>query len=192
MMLIGVPRSPYPFTDILKEYRRLDDTIIMRLNRANALARDAERGRHGEAGGDNAQNQACVAVFRELVGASHVSYLLSRSSHLLENWKRRTKLVDYCVSVADRSLDQKREAFANNPPSDPSSQRKAQAEIFAQEVHVSCNASLTIVGSPSLTAGAWRFTRGINFTMNSRLNQLFANESRMVRPPHVILPFLFH
>jgi hypothetical protein len=56
-------------TDILKEYRRLDDTILMRLNRANAVARDHER-IHRETGGGTVQDQACASLWRELVGTS--------------------------------------------------------------------------------------------------------------------------
>lgn len=52
-------------TEILKEYRRLDDTIIMRLNRANAAARDSVR---TEDARGNIQDQACLQVWRELVG----------------------------------------------------------------------------------------------------------------------------
>jgi hypothetical protein len=55
--------------DILKEYRRLDDTILMRLNRANAVVRDQER-IHREKGGGTVQDQACASLWRELVGTS--------------------------------------------------------------------------------------------------------------------------
>ena len=55
--------------DILREYRRLDDTILMRLNRANAVVRDHER-MHRETGGGSVQDQACASLWRELVGTS--------------------------------------------------------------------------------------------------------------------------
>lgn len=51
--------------EILREYRRLDDTITMRLNRANAAMRDRDR---LEDSGGNIQNVACLNVWRELVG----------------------------------------------------------------------------------------------------------------------------
>jgi hypothetical protein len=73
--------------DILKEYRRLDDTIIMRLNRANALARDADRERQG-AGPDNSQNQACIVVWRELVGKYNTA-----------------SVSDVCVFIPSRELE---------------------------------------------------------------------------------------
>lgn len=53
--------------DILKEYRRLDDTIVMRLNRANAAMRDQDR-MHGLREGNSLQDQACEYIWRELVG----------------------------------------------------------------------------------------------------------------------------
>ncbi|TEB30258.1 hypothetical protein FA13DRAFT_1734097 [Coprinellus micaceus] len=104
------------FKDILKEYRKLDDAITTRLNRATALARDQER-TSGQ-GVENAQNQACLSVWRELT----------------ENWKRRTKLVDYCVSVVDRSIDGKRGALQQQPD-DPALQRTTKAAIYSDEVY---------------------------------------------------------
>lgn len=104
------------FKDILKEYRKLDDTITTRLNRATALARDQERA-SGQ-GVENAQSQACLGVWRELT----------------ENWKRRTKLVDYCVAVVDKSIDDKRGAL-QTLADDPALQRKTKADIYSDEVY---------------------------------------------------------
>ncbi|RDB22874.1 Coiled-coil domain-containing protein 58 [Hypsizygus marmoreus] len=103
------------FKEILREYRRLDDTIIMRLNRANAAVRDKERLQ--DSTGGNVQDQACLNMWRELVS----------------NWKRRTELVEYCVKVVDQSLNEKRKAM-DTQSDDPRTQRKIQAEIFADEV----------------------------------------------------------
>ncbi|EKM80294.1 hypothetical protein AGABI1DRAFT_113493 [Agaricus bisporus var. burnettii JB137-S8] len=103
------------FKDILREYRRLDDTITMRLNRANATVRDRQREQESGAKG-NVQNQACAYLWRELV----------------ENWKRRTQLVDYCTTTVEQSLKEKREALQES--NDPSQKRATQAAIFADEV----------------------------------------------------------
>jgi len=54
-------------TDILREYRRLDDTVTMRLNRANAAMRDQQR-EHDKSSRENVQNQACAYLWHELVG----------------------------------------------------------------------------------------------------------------------------
>ncbi|TFK75920.1 hypothetical protein BDN72DRAFT_867652 [Pluteus cervinus] len=103
------------FKEILKEYRRLDDSIIMRLNRANANARDKARIEDMRKG--NIQDRACLQVWRELI----------------ENWSRRTTLVNYCVSVVDQTLEEKRRAIKERSD-DPRAQRKLQADMFADEV----------------------------------------------------------
>ncbi|EGN93051.1 hypothetical protein SERLA73DRAFT_64689 [Serpula lacrymans var. lacrymans S7.3] len=103
------------FKDLLKEYRRLDDTINMRLNRSNAQFRD--RDREGTAGKGNIQDQACAYLWKELV----------------ENWKRRTEIIEYCDGVVDRSMQEKRGAV-NDLKEDPRAQRKIQAALFADQV----------------------------------------------------------
>ncbi|KIM46197.1 hypothetical protein M413DRAFT_16920 [Hebeloma cylindrosporum] len=95
---------------------RLDDTIVMRLNRANAAMRDQDRV-HGLREGNSLQDQACEYIWRELVG----------------NWKRRTQLVEYCVAVVDQSLTEKRNTLEGQGQ-DPSSRRKIQGAIYEDEV----------------------------------------------------------
>ncbi|CAA7259753.1 unnamed protein product [Cyclocybe aegerita] len=104
------------FKDILREYRRLDDAIVMRLNRANASMRDQDR-LHGSNANETLQDQACVQIWRELVG----------------NWKRRTQLIEYCVGVVDQSLKEKQAALLDGDQ-DPVSTRKTQGGIFEDEV----------------------------------------------------------
>lgn len=53
--------------DLLREYRRIDDTITMRLNRSNAQFRDMDRSGIIPVG--NTQNSACEYVWKELLGA---------------------------------------------------------------------------------------------------------------------------
>lgn len=53
--------------ELLKEYRKLDDTVTMRINRTNAQFRD--RDRSGATGKGNVQEQACAYLWQELVGA---------------------------------------------------------------------------------------------------------------------------
>ena len=52
--------------DLLREYRRLDDTITMRLNRSNAHFRD--RDREGLGGKGSIQDRACAYIWKDLVG----------------------------------------------------------------------------------------------------------------------------
>ncbi|PFH52713.1 hypothetical protein AMATHDRAFT_73850 [Amanita thiersii Skay4041] len=104
------------FKDLLREYRRLDDAIIMRLNRANATMRDRERlGDNTLAG--NVQDEACAYLWRELIA----------------NWKHRTQLVEYCVNVVDQSIAEKRESIGEQQV-DPSTRRRIQGEVWEEEV----------------------------------------------------------
>ena len=50
----------------MKEYRKLDDSIPMRLNRTIAQYRDIDR--TGSVGKGTIEDQACLQVWRELVG----------------------------------------------------------------------------------------------------------------------------
>ncbi|KZP17284.1 hypothetical protein FIBSPDRAFT_793362 [Athelia psychrophila] len=102
------------FKDLLREYRRLDDTIVMRLNRTNAQFRDRDREGKGKG---NVQDQACLYMWRSLV----------------ENWKRRTEIVSYCVGVVDKAMDEKRQIISDSP-SDPARQRAAQSALYGDEV----------------------------------------------------------
>lgn len=56
----------------MKEYRRLDDSITMRLNRTNAQFRDKDRLAPSSGGkmSQTVQDQACLYVWKELVGES--------------------------------------------------------------------------------------------------------------------------
>jgi hypothetical protein len=51
----------------MKEYRKLDDFIAMRINRTTAQFRD--RDRLGYSGKGNVQDQSCLHVWKDLVGA---------------------------------------------------------------------------------------------------------------------------
>lgn len=99
----------------MKEYRRLDDTITMRLNRTNAQFRD--RDRQGLGGGGNVEEQACAQIWRELVA----------------NWKRRTEIINYCVGVVDQSMDEKRRSL-DTEGNDPTQQRRTQGALYAEDV----------------------------------------------------------
>ncbi|TCD70822.1 hypothetical protein EIP91_001512 [Steccherinum ochraceum] len=102
------------FKDLMKEYRKLDDTITMRYNRTTAQFRD--RDRLGLGGKGNVQDQACAHLWKELV----------------ENWKRRRDIIEYCVEVVDVSLDDKRTVLASDD-TDPATQRKVKGALYAEE-----------------------------------------------------------
>ncbi|KZT24513.1 hypothetical protein NEOLEDRAFT_1134891 [Neolentinus lepideus HHB14362 ss-1] len=103
------------FKDLLKEYRKLDDSIGMRINRTTAQFR--EKNRQGSGSGESVENQACAYIWRQL----------------LENWKRRTQIIEYCVGVVDASMDEKRNTIEDQADK-PAEQRKLQAQLYAEEV----------------------------------------------------------
>ncbi|KAL1944188.1 hypothetical protein VTO73DRAFT_3373 [Trametes versicolor] len=103
------------FKDLMNQYRKLDDTINVRLNRTTAQFRDRERS--GLSGKGGVEEQACIQVWRELVA----------------NWSRRKDIVDYCVGVVDQSLEEKRELL-QSAGDDASAQRKAKGVLYAEEV----------------------------------------------------------
>lgn len=102
------------FKDLLKEYRKLDDSITMRLNRATAAARDQARESSGRKPADD---QACENIWAELVA----------------NWKRRTTLIGYCVGAVDESIESKRAQVAE-PQLDPAAQRRIKGAMYSDEV----------------------------------------------------------
>ena len=58
--------------ELLKEYRKLDDTVTMRINRTTAQFRD--RDRIGPSGKGSIQEQACSYLWQELVGTHGFLY----------------------------------------------------------------------------------------------------------------------
>jgi hypothetical protein len=94
------------FAEILKEYRKLDDTIVMRLNRANARMRDHNR--HQTTNGEQTlQDQACHNVWRELVGKLYFYRYEPRTIICAANWTRRRQLIGFCGDVMDQLLAEK-------------------------------------------------------------------------------------
>lgn len=107
----------------------------MRLNRAGANMRDKDR-IQGRGGNVPLQDQACDSIWRELVGESLIFHGFCASNALVSaNWKRRTQLVQYCVSVVDQSIMDSRNVMESQSP-DAASKRNLQGDIFAVEVKV--------------------------------------------------------
>ncbi|KAI0053632.1 hypothetical protein FA95DRAFT_1481404 [Auriscalpium vulgare] len=103
------------FKDLLREYRKLDDSITMRLNRTTAQFRD--RDRLGAGGKGSVQDQACAYLWKDLV----------------DNWRRRTEIINYCVLAVDRSMDEKQRSLAGTDVSS-SEKRRIQSDLFAEDV----------------------------------------------------------
>lgn len=98
------------FKDLLREYRKLDDSITMRLNRATAFDKDKENYARST-------DSACLALWYDLVA----------------NWSRRKRLIEYCVDVVDQSLIQKEQDMLH-AEQDPQKLRKAKATLYADQV----------------------------------------------------------
>ncbi|KAH9918210.1 caffeine-induced death protein 2-domain-containing protein [Epithele typhae] len=103
------------FKELMVQYRRLDDTITMRLNRTTAQYRDRERAGQPGRGGD-AEAQACAHVWRELVA----------------NWARRQEIVRYCTAVVEE--DAVAAASLAAAGDDAAAQRRARGARYAEEV----------------------------------------------------------
>lgn len=56
------------FIDLMKEYRRLDDTVTMRLNRATAQFMERDRMSNARKA-SSAQDEACAYFWTQLVGS---------------------------------------------------------------------------------------------------------------------------
>ncbi|KAG8927980.1 hypothetical protein FRC02_007528 [Tulasnella sp. 418] len=106
------------FKDLLKEYRKLDDAVTMRLNRNNAQFRDRERmGLSGR--GSQTQDEACLYFWKELV----------------ENWKGRAEIINYCVQVVDKVMDERQQSIQGQEAG-LDADRQLRAKLYADEVKV--------------------------------------------------------
>lgn len=54
--------------ELMKEYRKLDDSVTMRMNRSLAQFRDRDRMR-ADSSSSNPQEESCAYFWKELVGA---------------------------------------------------------------------------------------------------------------------------
>ncbi|CAE6406403.1 unnamed protein product [Rhizoctonia solani] len=105
------------FKDLMKEYRKLDDSVTMRMNRNLAQFRDIDRHRSGRSGSPQLQDEACLHFWKELVA----------------NWENRTEIVNYCVGVVDASMEAKRQALDGQDPKLDENRRTASS-LYTDEV----------------------------------------------------------
>lgn len=125
--------------DIMKEYRRLDDSITMRLNRNNAQWRDKDR-QSGMMG--SSQDAACDAFWRELVGAQPGCLLLlveyyTNVTSRIANWKGRKAVIDYCVGVVDGAVAEDSRVLGTNDSDSEPTNNITRAKITSNQVKVS-------------------------------------------------------
>ncbi|KAL5487662.1 hypothetical protein ACEPAI_5770 [Sanghuangporus weigelae] len=105
------------FKELMREYRKVDDNVTMRLNRTVAQFRDRERTASGSVTSRRPEDEACEYFWKDLVS----------------NWRKRTEIIQYCVDVVDQSIDGKRKAIESEQLSaeDKSSLKQAS---YAEEV----------------------------------------------------------
>lgn len=130
---------------LLKEYRKLDDSINMRMNRTSAQFRDRDRAGTTKKG-ENLDDQACLYVWKELTGAL---FLYTRTSIFStwssDNWKRREDLINYCVNIMDQPTPPT--SSGGSPGADATQRRLAEAESYSAEVKKSqIKRELTVEG----------------------------------------------
>ena len=74
--VLSYQRTYIRASDLLKEYRKLDDAVTTRINRTTAQFRD--RDRLGASGKGSVQEQACAYLWKELVGARGRNPIITR------------------------------------------------------------------------------------------------------------------
>lgn len=106
------------FKELMREYRKVDDNVTMRLNRTVAQFRDRDRSLSvGSSSAQSPDEEACAFFWKDLV----------------LNWKRRTEIIEYCVDVVDKSMEQKRQTFEKEDVTKETA-RRLKDEHFEEEV----------------------------------------------------------
>ncbi|EJU06577.1 hypothetical protein DACRYDRAFT_113245 [Dacryopinax primogenitus] len=106
------------FKDLMRDLRKADDSITMRMNRNTAQFRDLAREK-----GVNAlsEQEACLYFWRELMA----------------KWKGRADIIDYCVQVVDAAAEEKRQRLQGKSmlgELHEDLERRTRGELYADEV----------------------------------------------------------
>jgi len=70
-----------------------------------------------------------------------VPHTLTTHNDSLANWRRRTRIIDYCVDVLDASYEENKRIADELDGTDPRTRRKAQAELYSSNIKVSNGSS---------------------------------------------------
>ncbi|OCF40919.1 hypothetical protein I317_05278 [Kwoniella heveanensis CBS 569] len=84
------------FRDIVRQYRKLDDQIIIRLNRAQAQLRDQDR----ISGGDKSLGSSSGAE----------AMCLKMWTEMMAGWAHRQTLLSFCSQTVSANLDEKKQS----------------------------------------------------------------------------------
>ncbi|WVR04555.1 hypothetical protein IAU60_001562 [Kwoniella sp. DSM 27419] len=86
------------FREIVRQYRKLDDQIIIRLNRAQAQLRDQDRIGQGSGEGSSSGVEAmCFRLWNEMMAG----------------WAHRQTLLSFCTTTVQSSVDDKKRDLAD-------------------------------------------------------------------------------
>jgi len=102
--------------ELMKEYRKLDDSVTMRMNRTLAQFRDRDRMRAASSS-SNPQEESCAYFWKELSA----------------NWEKRSEIINYCVDVVGQSIQEKHDIM-NSENLDSETHKSAKSASYAEEV----------------------------------------------------------
>ncbi|KAI9635356.1 caffeine-induced death protein 2-domain-containing protein [Dioszegia hungarica] len=93
------------FKDMVRQYRKLDDQIITRLNRANAQLRDQNR--IGASGSSRSFTPS--SPISDPAGRDGIEGMCTRMwSEMMSGWTHRQTLLTYCLTTVHQSLEAKK------------------------------------------------------------------------------------
>lgn len=164
---------------MLRQYRKLDDQIITRLNRASAQLRDQSRvltkaGSSSTTTAASGIDGMCLNIWNEMMGESsrlHVMLCCKRmqggtsslyglaAADRLVGWAHRQTLLSYCLKTVGTSLETKKpsnaldERLVGGSAASASSMGQRERGWREEEALVSCF-RLIALGSPSAHAQA--------------------------------------
>ncbi|ORY27760.1 caffeine-induced death protein 2-domain-containing protein [Naematelia encephala] len=102
------------FKDMLKQYRRLDDQIITRLNRAQAQLRDTTR--HASSPPSTASSSSwwhSSASSSSSSNNANDAMCLQIWDEIMSGWAHRQTMLSYCITAVDRSVLEKKPVEEN-------------------------------------------------------------------------------
>ncbi|WVF69916.1 hypothetical protein IAT40_004700 [Kwoniella sp. CBS 6097] len=110
------------FRDIVRQYRKLDDQIIIRLNRAQAQLRDQDR----ISGGDKSLGTSSGAE----------AMCIKMWSEMMAGWAHRQTLLSFCSQTVQSNLDEKKQVVEGSSSSSASSSNTPRWERGIREEEV--------------------------------------------------------
>ncbi|WVQ97959.1 hypothetical protein IAU59_005079 [Kwoniella sp. CBS 9459] len=110
------------FRDIVRQYRKLDDQIIIRLNRAQAQLRDQDR--ISTSGGDKSLGTSSGAE----------AMCLKMWTEMMAGWAHRQTLLSFCSQTVQANLDEKKQVLEGTSSAGSSKTPRWERGIREEEV----------------------------------------------------------